>query len=142
MPEIFDYFRAHEDATLAFQSLTRVTKSYLPFSAFFQCISYVHAASGLFRGAWSSWHFQLVSLHLKPWTSLPASFAFCSILDLASERTWRQKPPAERNALFESTINMSSTEHHVSIPARVVKHEGITYQLVVRQTVPERGRVS
>ena len=35
---------------------------------------------GCFPGAWSSWHLQVVSLHLKWWTSLSVSFAFCSIL--------------------------------------------------------------
>ena len=29
---------------------------------------------GCFRGPWSSWHLQIVSLNLKPWTSLSASF--------------------------------------------------------------------
>ena len=35
---------------------------------------------GCIPGAWSSWHLQVVSLHLKSWTCPPASFAFCSIL--------------------------------------------------------------
>ena len=35
---------------------------------------------GYYPGARSSWHLQVVSLHLKSWTFLSASFAFCSIL--------------------------------------------------------------
>ena len=36
--------------------------------------------SGCYPGAWSSWHSQVVSLHLKSWTSLSSSFALCYIL--------------------------------------------------------------
>ena len=42
---------------------------------------------------------QVACLHLKSWTSLPASFAFCSIFFLVSERSGRQKPQTERIAL-------------------------------------------
>ena len=35
---------------------------------------------GCYHGAWSSWHSEVVSLHLKSWTSLSALFAFSSII--------------------------------------------------------------
>ena len=42
---------------------------------------------GSYPEACSSWHLQVVSLHIKSWTSLSASFAFCCILPC--ERAWR-----------------------------------------------------
>ena len=67
-----------------------------PFSMYF-----VHTCMrrpGCFLGAWSSWRLHVVSLHLKSWTSLSASSAFCSIL--VSERSGWRNPPAERSALY------------------------------------------
>ena len=60
--------------------LVPVAIQHCSFSLSFSCISYMHAASGLFHGAWSPWHLQVVSLHLKSWFSLSVSFDFCSIL--------------------------------------------------------------
>ena len=37
-------------------------------------ISSMHAASGLFSWSMESWHLQVASLHLKPYSSLSASF--------------------------------------------------------------------
>ena len=48
--------------------------------------------------AWSSRHLQVVSLRLKSWTSLSASFVFffhLCMFFLVSERSGRRKPPAE-----------------------------------------------
>ena len=46
------------------------------------------------RGPWSSWHFQVASLHLKPWTSLSASFILIlfSICERASRRPRSEAP--------------------------------------------------
>ena len=69
------------------------------FSPSFLCISYMHATSGLF--SWSmelSCHLQGVSLRLKSWTSLSASFILVLVLfSLVSERTGWRKTPAERS---------------------------------------------
>ena len=59
---------------------------------------------GWYPQAWSSWHLQVVSLHLISWTSLSASFAFCSILPCESERSGRRKPPAERVYIIPGII--------------------------------------
>ena len=46
-------------------------------SFFYVCRTCMRRPS-CYPGAWSSWHLQVVSLHLKLWTSLSASsFAFC-----------------------------------------------------------------
>ena len=49
------------------------------FSPSFLCISYMPAASGLFSWSMELGLLQVVSLHLKSWTFLSASFVFCSI---------------------------------------------------------------
>ena len=67
-----------------------------PYGAFRECIP----CSGCFSSTWSSWHLQVVSLHLKSWTSLSASFGFCCMFFLVSERSGRRKPRAERSALY------------------------------------------
>ena len=50
---------------------------------------------GCFPGTWSSRHLQVVSLHLKSWTSLPASQVRCFSLSVRGGR----KPPVDRGAL-------------------------------------------
>ena len=58
---------------------------------------------GCFLGAWSSWHKEVVSSHLKSWTFLFVSCAFC--YSSLWERSGRRKPPAERSALlYECSI--------------------------------------
>ena len=59
---------------LAFISkLNKIHSSLCPFCVFRACMR----RTGCFPGAWSSWHLQVVSLHLKSWTCLSAFFAFC-----------------------------------------------------------------
>ena len=56
---------------------------------------------GCFPGAWSSWHLQVVSLHLKSWTSLSVSFASFSILPC--ERAERSEAPWQGNIIYHGT---------------------------------------
>ena len=77
-------------------------ETFLNFFAFFVSGTRMRR-SGWYPRARSSQHLQVVTLHLKSWTSPPASFAFCSIFFLVSERGGRRKPPAERSALYTST---------------------------------------
>ena len=60
---------------------------------------------GWYARAWSSWHLHVVSLHLNSWTSLSVSIAFCILRSISvSERSGRQKPPADRIASYLSFI--------------------------------------
>ena len=54
--------------------------------------------SGWYPRARSSWHLQVVSLHLKSWTSPLHSHLV--LFALISERSGRRKPPAERSASY------------------------------------------
>ena len=85
-------------------------ETFLNFFAFFVSGTRMRR-SGWYPRARSSQHLQVVTLHLKSWTSPPASFAFCSIFFLVSERGGRRKPPAERSALYTSTRHAHRHRH-------------------------------
>ena len=70
------------------------------FTSFFYAFRTCMRRPGCFPGAWSSWHLQLVGLHLKLYILRSVSYAFCSKFFLVSERSGgRRKPHAERSAL-------------------------------------------
>ena len=72
--------------------------------------------AGCFPGAWSSWHWQVVSLCFKSWTSLSASLLRIFFFFLVSERSGRRKPSAERSALCTRMYHVICS----SLPCRLV----------------------
>ena len=84
---------------------------------------------GWYPRAWSSWHLQVLSLHLKSWTSVSASFSFCYINHLyyMSER---RKQPAKRSALYNTSMYSESL---ISTRCSTDPYSSLTQPIFIRQ---------
>ena len=83
-----------------------------PFYAFRTC----GRRPGCYPEAWSSWHLQVVSLHLKSWTSLSASFAFCSILVSAGRAAKRLEGTATVLGTWYRSARQNSSMRRTRYP--------------------------